>query len=158
MAPKPPPTAVGIMRTCLGSDAENSGNVGAVHVGGLGAGLNLDLVADAPRKAGFRLDVGVLDEASFVFAFDDNIGFGESFLDIAPHDAAPDQHIVFTRPAWISSALELARCFAMVVSAGNSSHVTGNVERSSASIISASPTTAATASPRNRASASAKTG
>ena len=79
----------------LGSDSENLCDVGAIHVRGLGAGLNLDLVVDAPRKAGFRFDVGVLDKASLVFVFDYDVGFRQGLFHVAADHAASDQHIIF---------------------------------------------------------------
>ena len=145
------------MRTASGGMPRIAGNIGAVHVGGLGAGLNLDLVADTACKTGLRFDVGVLDEAGLVFVLDDDVRFGKSLLDIATDHASPDQHIVFAGRV-DAFGRQVPRASSIVVSAGSSSQVTGNVERSRASTISASPTTAAIGSPRNRASASAKTG
>ena len=83
------------MRTASGAIPENSGDVGAIHVRGLGAGLNLDLVVDAPRKAGFGFDVSVLDKAGLVFVFDHDVGFRQGLFDVAADHAAPDQHIIF---------------------------------------------------------------
>ena len=61
--PKPPPQAVGRIRTRSGCDAEHVGHLVPVHVGGLGACRDLDPAAfDATRPARFRLDIGVLDE------------------------------------------------------------------------------------------------
>ena len=54
-------------------DAENLRDVVAIHVGRLRAGLDFDAIADASRKAGFRLDIGVLDEAGLERALDDEI-------------------------------------------------------------------------------------
>ena len=80
----------------LGSDTENSGNVSAVHVGGLGAGLNLDLVTHAARKPGFRLDVGVLDEASFVFASTTTSDSARAFS-TSPRTTRPRTSTLFSR-------------------------------------------------------------
>ncbi len=81
---------------CLRRDAQNSGDVGAIHVRSLGAGLNLDLVVDAPGKAGFGFDVGVLDKASLVFVFDYDVRFSQGLFHFAPDHAASDQNIIFT--------------------------------------------------------------
>ena len=54
-------------------DAENFRDVVAIHVRRLRAGLDFDAIADASRKAGFRLDIGVLDEAGLERALDDEI-------------------------------------------------------------------------------------
>ena len=81
---------------CLGGDPENPGDVGAIHVRGLGAGLNLDLVVYAPGKAGLRLYVGVFDKAGLVFAFDHDIRFLQSLFHVATDHAATHQQIIFT--------------------------------------------------------------
>ncbi len=140
----------------FGSDPENLRDVGAVHVRGLGAGLNLDLVVDPAGKAGLRFDVGVLDKAGLVFVFDHNVRFRQSLLHIAANHAASDQHII------LAAGMDAfgVRC----ERGGNCSQrrqlFPGDrkICESRASMASASPTTAATASPRNRASTSANTG
>ena len=93
LAPKPPPTAVGMMRTCVGRDAENLRDVVAIHIGRLRAGLDFDAVADAAREAGLRLDIGVLDEAGLERALDDDVGRRERRRDVAARDAAAGQNI-----------------------------------------------------------------
>ena len=80
----------------LGSDAENLRDVGAIHVRSLGAGLDLDLIAYAPRKTGFRLDVGVLDEASLVFVFDDYSDSARAFS-TSPRTTRPRTSTLFSR-------------------------------------------------------------
>ena len=99
MDPKPPPTAVGMMRTCLGRDPEDSGDAVAVHIGRLGAGLHFDAVADAAREARLRLDIGVFDEAGLERAFDEDVGARQRGLDIAAHDAAAREDVAGSRPA-----------------------------------------------------------
>ena len=79
----------------LWRDAKNSGNVGTIHVRGLGAGLNLDLIVDAPGEAGFGLNVGVLDKAGLVFILNHHIGFRQGLFHVAADHAAPDQHVIF---------------------------------------------------------------
>ena len=54
-------------------DAENFRDVVAIHIGRLRAGLDFDAIADASGEAGFRLDIGVLDEAGLEGALDDEI-------------------------------------------------------------------------------------
>ena len=83
MAPKPPPTAVGRMRTASGAMPENAGDAVAIHVGRLGAGLHLDAIADAAGEARLRLDIGVLDEAGLERAFDHDVGRSERAFRIA---------------------------------------------------------------------------
>ena len=78
----------------LGSDPENLCDIGAIHIRGLGAGLNLDSVVYSPGKTGFRFDVGVFDEASLVFVFDNYVSFCQRFFHVAANHAASDQHIV----------------------------------------------------------------
>ena len=63
LPPKPPPTALGMMRTWSGASPRIGGDLVAVHIGRLGAGEDLDAVADAAGIAGLGLDIGVLDEA-----------------------------------------------------------------------------------------------
>ena len=70
------------------------GDIGAIHVRSLSAGLNLDLVVDATGKAGFGFDVGVLDKASLVFVLDYDVGFRQGLFHVAPDHAAPDQNII----------------------------------------------------------------
>ena len=79
----------------LGSDPENFCDVRTIHVGRLGAGLNLDLVVHPPGKAGFRFDVSMLDKAGLVFAFDDHIRFRQSLFHVTTNHAASHQHIAF---------------------------------------------------------------
>ena len=74
-------------------DAENFGDIVAIHIGRLGAGLDLDAVADAARETGFRLDIGVLDKAGLECAFDENLGARHAGLDIAARDAAARQNV-----------------------------------------------------------------
>ena len=74
-------------------DTDNSRDIVAVHIGRLGAGLHLDAIADAPGKAGFRLDIGVFDEAGFEQTFRENFRARHSRLEIAPRDAAAGQNI-----------------------------------------------------------------
>ena len=65
LPPKPPPQAVGRMRTRDCVDAQHACRLLPVHVGRLRAGGDLDAirpVADGHGVAGLRLDVGVLDE------------------------------------------------------------------------------------------------
>ena len=56
-------------------DAENRGDILAGHVRRLRAGLNFDAVTDAARETCFGFNVGVLDEAGFIFGFDDDRRF-----------------------------------------------------------------------------------
>ncbi len=73
------------MRTASGAMPENSGDVVAVHIGRLGAGLHLDAVADAAGEAGLGLDIGMLDEAGLEGPFDDDVGLSPARL---PHRPA----------------------------------------------------------------------
>jgi hypothetical protein len=58
------------------------------------AGGNFHAIADTPRKACFRLDIGVLDETSLECAFDDEIGGGKRALNIAGDDAPADKDVL----------------------------------------------------------------
>ena len=91
--PNPPPTAVGIMRTFSGANSQNLRDVVAVHVRRLRARLNLDVIADAPREAGLRFDVGVLDESRLVLALDHEVRCGERFFHVAANHAPAHQNI-----------------------------------------------------------------
>ena len=62
LPPKPPPHRGRHDAHLLGRDAEDRREFVAVHVRRLRAGDDFDAVADAARVAGFRLDIGVLDE------------------------------------------------------------------------------------------------
>ena len=75
----------------------------------------------------------------------------------SPRSTLPRINTFPSRPAWIAGA-PAARAASGIMTGDSSCHVTGNPSRSSASIAADSPTTMATASPRNRASVSAKTG
>ena len=61
LEPKPPPVAVGTMRTFSGGKAEHDRRVVAVHIGRLRAGADHQRVAVHLGPAGLRLDIGVLD-------------------------------------------------------------------------------------------------
>ena len=74
-------------------DAENFRDVVAIHVGRLRAGLDFDAIADASGKAGFRLDIGVLDEAGLEGALDDEIRGRQARRDVAARDAPAGQDI-----------------------------------------------------------------
>ena len=78
----------------FGSNPQKLRDIRAVHVWRLGAGLDLDLIADAPGKSRFRLDASMLDEAGFKFAFHDRVRFGQRFLYIASHHAPASQHVL----------------------------------------------------------------
>ena len=71
----------------LGRDAEDLGHVVAVHVGRLGAGVDLDAVADAAGEAGLGLDRRVFHEAGLERALGRRGRGRERRLDVAPHDA-----------------------------------------------------------------------
>ena len=154
--PKPPPTAVGMMRTALRRDAEDRGDVVAVHVGRLGAGLDLDAVADAPGKAGLGLDIGVLDEAGLEGALDDDRRLGASAASTSPRATRPrDQHVAGPVRRAGGGAGRPAR----VACPSGRQRLPG--DRKAARSRLSTPSLAddgATASPRKRASPSAKTG
>src|SRR6185369_12496470 len=76
------------------SDPQNLRDISAVHVRGLGASLNLDLVVDPPGKAGLGFDVGVFDKAGLVLVFHYYVSLRQSAFHVAAHHAASDQHIV----------------------------------------------------------------
>ncbi len=121
------------MRTSSRRDAEDLGDVVAVHIGRLGAGLDFDAVADAAREAGLRLDIGVLDEAGLELALDDDVGGGQTRLDIAARDPPARQDVagpvrMDARRAGRERGLERSSAPAA------RRHVTGNSARSSARI------------------------
>ena len=62
LPPKPPPQAVGMIRTCSGAMPRISATSSRSMYGVWVLTRELDPVADAPRAAGLGLDVGVLDE------------------------------------------------------------------------------------------------
>ena len=66
-----------------GFEAHDLGHAVAIHVGGLGAGINLDALAHPARIARFGLDIGVLDKTRFHLALDHLIGSGEGFFHVA---------------------------------------------------------------------------
>ena len=75
-------------------EAEDARGLVAVHGGGLGAGGDLDAVADPLGPAGLGLDVGVLDEAGFEGALRRVGGLGEGGLRVAVADEAAGENIV----------------------------------------------------------------
>ncbi len=77
----------------LGRDAQDLRDVVAIHIGRLRAGLDFDAVADAARKAGLGLDIGVLDKAGLERAFDHDVGRCEARFDIAARHAAGRQDV-----------------------------------------------------------------
>ena len=84
------------------------------------------LIADAPRESGLRLDVGVLDESSLVFAFDDEVGLPRApFLRRRGRRArAPE---CFLRDGHESAEHPAASASSIVLSGGNSSHAHGKL-------------------------------
>ena len=91
-------------------------------IGGLRADLHLDAIADAPRKTGFRLDIGVFDEARFEFALDDGRRPMPSRLHIAVRPRGRGSGCCRAGSAWTRRRLS-AIADSMLSRAGNSSHV-----------------------------------
>ena len=81
------------MRTASGAQRQDIREVVTVHMRRLGAGMDLDRGHPAARPGGLGLDIGMLDEAGFEFAFDDYIGNGERALDIARDHASAGEEI-----------------------------------------------------------------
>jgi len=54
----------------------------------------LDLIADAFRKSGFRLDASMLDKAGFEFAFYRCVRLCQRFLDIPSQHTPASEHVV----------------------------------------------------------------
>ncbi|MDB5376378.1 MAG: hypothetical protein JWR00_824 [Rubritepida sp.] len=84
-------------------EAEHAGHLLAVHAGRLGAGPDLDAVVtfvfaglrpDAPREAGLRLDIGMLDEAGLPLAPGDMGAVLQRRFGIAAPDEAGGEHVV----------------------------------------------------------------
>ena len=138
-------------------EAKDRRDIVAIHVGRLRAGGDLHAVADAPRKARFRLDIGVLDEAGLERAFDDDVGFGKRSIDIALADAAARPGCCAGGSAWISGAARERR-FADREQRRQRSPGDREMREIERGDRVGSPTIAATASPRKRDSSSAKTG
>ena len=65
----------------------------AVHVGRLRGDVDLDALADAPRPAGLRFDVGVLDESGFETRFRHSCAIRPRRHRIAATDAAIEQQV-----------------------------------------------------------------
>ena len=57
--------------------------------------MDFEPVFDPARPAGFRLDIGVFDEAGPPCALGDEIGFGEALPDVALDNLAARQHVAF---------------------------------------------------------------
>jgi hypothetical protein len=74
--------------------AHHVGDLVAVHIRRLGAGEDLDPIADAPGIARFRLDIGMLDPARLEAARGDRGRAGEARLDLALLQVAADQDVV----------------------------------------------------------------
>ncbi len=80
---------------CFGRNPQDFGNVGAIHVGRLGARLNFNTIPNAPRKPRLRLNISMLDESGLVLVLHHDIGFGQSAFNVAPHHASPGEHVAF---------------------------------------------------------------
>ncbi len=94
LPPKAAATGRGQDADAFERQAEHARDLVAVHIGSLGAGEDLDAVAAALRVAGFRLDIGMLDEAGAEGAGGDMRRLCKSGLDIAALDPAAGQHII----------------------------------------------------------------
>ena len=64
------------MRMRARIEAHDQGHLVAVHIGRLGAGEDLDAIADAPGIARLRLDIGMLDEGGLEDALGHRLGLG----------------------------------------------------------------------------------
>ena len=127
-------------------DAEDRADLVAVHVGGLGAGDDLDAVADAAGVAGLGLDVGVLDEAGGGGDAGGDGGFEQGGVDVAGADAAAAEDV--------GRGVGVQRWGGVGVVEGDGpaggSQVMGRSVSRMAARVSASPTRAQTGSPRWR--------
>ena len=146
------------MRTASGARPRMRGDVVAVHVGRLRAGVRSRAVADAARAAGLGLDIGVLDEAGLEVALDDGIGSPASAASASPRATRPRTRMLPGRLAWMQRRVVGQRRVRSRAAAAVRSRRPGNASSRAHRSPRASPTTAATASPRKRASSSAKTG
>ena len=126
LAPKPPPTAVGNDAHFFGRDAENPGDVVAIHIGRLGAGLHFDAVADATGKTRFGLDVGVLDKTGLENPFDDDVGCPPAPASTSPRTTRPTASTLLGRRRVETRRIGAERLID-VVSAGSGVQMTGNV-------------------------------
>ena len=78
----------------LGRNPENLGDAVAIHIGRLGAGLDLDAIADAAGETRLGLDIGVLDKARLKNSVDDDVAVLQTRFDVAAHDPADGEHVV----------------------------------------------------------------
>ena len=77
----------------LGREAHNLGHLVPVHIGRLGAGLDLDALAEPAGITGLGLDVGVLHERGLPGALDHQVRVRESRLGVALAHATARQHV-----------------------------------------------------------------
>ena len=77
----------------LRGEAEDAGDIAPVGIRRLRGNRDLDGVADAPRAARLRLDVGMLDETRLEGAFGDRRGAGEAGGHIPRLDDAADEFV-----------------------------------------------------------------
>ena len=100
LEPKPPPTAVGTMRTALSSRPRIAATSLRRHVRRLRTGLDFDSIADATSETCFGLDVSVFDKPGFIFGFDDNRRFAQCAFHIAMDDVTAHKNVV--RPKFVN--------------------------------------------------------
>ncbi len=131
----------------LRRQGEDLGEAVAVHDRRLRRGVHLDAPVHHLRVTRLGLDVGVLHEGGAEVPLGDDGGAGEGGLGVAPLDDALRTSRC-RRGRGGGGARRPPRPRRGEVAAGSGSNVTGTAARSSAAMVSASPTTAATASPR----------
>ncbi len=118
--------------------------------------MNFNLIADAAGETGLGFDIGVLDESGFEFTLGGEIRLPQRLVDIAAHDSSAHQNVFFAVgmnqcSARRESRIDVKNRRLLVPYNRKIDHI-----RDSTAVVL--PTTAAIASPRKRASFSAKTG
>ena len=138
LEPKPPPVAVGTMRTFSGGKPQHDRGVVAVHIGRLRAGADDQRVAVHLGPAGLRLDIGVLDERRLDRSGNGMSGFGQALRRDRRARRTPLTSRLPGRLSWISSAPSAAASPGDSI-CGSGSTRPGNLRSQIASTASRSP-------------------
>ena len=74
-------------------NAENRGDIAAIHIGRLRAGLNFHSVTDSPSEPRLGFYVGVFHKSRVISTFCYDVGLGQSLVDVPSHNPSAHQNI-----------------------------------------------------------------